>query len=105
MPVRVRIHSSLVSTIFSRSALVMTRGGRNPATPVIFAAMRCDMTLLAGNWRLKTILNAGFASIGHETRKGSLCDAARSAQGEQTEAFGHPPIALTGHGNLRLQVV
>ena len=27
MPVRVRIHSSLVSTIFSRSALVITFGG------------------------------------------------------------------------------
>src|ERR1700739_4962464 len=48
MPVRVRIASSLVSTIFSRSALVITLGGRNPATPVIFAAMRCDITPLAG---------------------------------------------------------
>src|ERR1700751_1761639 len=48
MPVRVRIHSSLVSTILSRSSLVITLGGRNPATPVIFAAMRCDITPLAG---------------------------------------------------------
>src|ERR1700739_4187352 len=48
MPVRVRIHSSLVSTIFSRSWLVITLGGRNPATPVIFAAMRCYITTLGG---------------------------------------------------------
>src|SRR6266436_2719030 len=47
MPVRVTIHSSLVSTIFSRSALVITLGGTYPATPVIFAARRWDMTLLA----------------------------------------------------------
>src|ERR1700726_700502 len=47
MPVRVRIHSSLVSTIFSRSALVITRGGTYPATPVIFAARRRDIVLLA----------------------------------------------------------
>ena len=30
MPVRVRIHSSLVSTIFSRSALVSLSGGSQP---------------------------------------------------------------------------
>ena len=42
----VRIHSSLVSTIFSRSALVRTFGGTYPAMPVIFAAMRWDMKLL-----------------------------------------------------------
>src|SRR2546430_3971329 len=47
MPVRARIHSSLVATIFSRSALVITLGGTQPATPVIFAARRWDMMLLA----------------------------------------------------------
>src|SRR5277367_961680 len=46
MPVRLRIHSSLVATTFSRSAFVSTFGGRKPATPVILAAMRWDMMLL-----------------------------------------------------------
>src|SRR5580700_11759842 len=46
MPVRVRIHSSFVSTLFSRSKLVTTRGGTYPATPVIFAAMRLPIQLL-----------------------------------------------------------
>src|SRR5262249_30572771 len=40
MPVRSRIHSSLVSTIFSRSRFESTRGGTQAATPVILAAMR-----------------------------------------------------------------
>src|SRR4029077_12400082 len=44
MPVRGRIHSSFVSTIFSMSRLVTTRGGTYPATPVIFAAMRLPIT-------------------------------------------------------------
>src|SRR5271169_4620185 len=46
MPTRSMIHSFVVSTIFSRSVLVSTRGGTYPATPVIFAAMRRDMMLL-----------------------------------------------------------
>ena len=37
MPVRVRIHSSLVSTIFSRSALLRTSGGSQPWTAVMAA--------------------------------------------------------------------
>ena len=37
MPVRVRIHSSLVSTIFSRSALVTTRSGSALPVPVMRA--------------------------------------------------------------------
>src|SRR5712692_9917504 len=57
MPVRVRIHSSLVSTIFSRSALVITFGGTYPATPVIFAAMRWDITLLANCFPKQKNLN------------------------------------------------
>src|SRR5260370_29658783 len=40
------IHSSLVATILSRSALVSPFGGTYPAMPVIFAAIRCDITLL-----------------------------------------------------------
>ena len=40
MPVRVRIHSSFVSSNFDKSSFVMTRGGTKPATPEIFAAMR-----------------------------------------------------------------
>jgi hypothetical protein len=32
-----------VSTSFSKSALVITRGGTYPLTPVIFAAMRLDI--------------------------------------------------------------
>ena len=39
MPVRVRIHSSEVSTIFSRSALVSLSSGKYPATHVIAAAI------------------------------------------------------------------
>src|ERR1700735_3579150 len=46
MPVRVRIHSSFVSTLFSRAKLVTTRGGTYPATPVIFAAMRLPIRVL-----------------------------------------------------------
>jgi hypothetical protein len=44
--VRVLIHSSFVSTIFSRSKFVTTRGGTYPATAVIFAAMRLPIHLL-----------------------------------------------------------
>src|SRR5437868_5152260 len=40
MPVRCRIHSLLVSTIFSRSAFVSTRGGTNVARPAIFTGRR-----------------------------------------------------------------
>src|ERR1700720_1629499 len=40
MPVRSLIHASSVSTSFSKSALVITRGGTYPLTPVIFAARR-----------------------------------------------------------------
>src|ERR1700722_5989179 len=43
MPVRSRIHASLVSTSFSNSALDITRGGTYPVTPVIFAAIRLDI--------------------------------------------------------------
>ena len=39
IPVRERIHSSLVSTIFSRSALVNTSSGKYPATAVMAARM------------------------------------------------------------------
>src|SRR5580704_3885951 len=46
MPTRSMIHWLVVSTIFSRSAFVKTRGGTYPATPVIFAATRRDMMLL-----------------------------------------------------------
>jgi len=35
MPVRLRIHSSVVSTIFSRSKLVITLSGRYEPVPVI----------------------------------------------------------------------
>src|SRR5215472_11592652 len=40
MPVRVRIHSSLVSTIFSKSAFVSTRGGTYVPRAVILARAR-----------------------------------------------------------------
>src|SRR6202167_28149 len=40
------MHSSFVSTFFSRSKLVTTRGGTYPATPVIFAAMRLPIQFL-----------------------------------------------------------
>ncbi len=39
MPVRVRIHSSVVSTIFSRSALVTTREGTWVPSAVIAARL------------------------------------------------------------------
>ena len=44
MPVRVRIHSSVVSTIFSRSKLVSLSSGKCPATQVIAAAMSEDVS-------------------------------------------------------------
>ena len=43
MPVRVRIHSSLVSTIFSRSKLVSLSSGTHPLTAVIAAVNVCIM--------------------------------------------------------------
>jgi hypothetical protein len=56
MPVRVRIHSSLVSTIFSKSALLITFGGTWPLTPVIFAAMQWDISLLGtATWDKKKL--------------------------------------------------
>src|SRR5260370_9274490 len=67
MPVRVRIHSSLVSTIFSKSALVITLGGTWPLTPVILAAMRWDISLLANFYG--------------KQRNWILCDSAGALQG------------------------
>ena len=52
MPVRVRIHSSVVSTTFSRSALVTTREGTWVPSAVIAARlwlMRLSSSRLPGN--------------------------------------------------------
>src|SRR5215469_2723970 len=46
MPTRSIIQSFVVSTIFSKSALLSTRGGTYPATPVIFALTQSAMILL-----------------------------------------------------------
>src|SRR5258707_10346270 len=81
MPVRVRIHSSLVSTIFSRSALVITLGGRKPATPVIFAAMRCDISPLAGfasGTKEKEVY--AMPRIGHKSCAQSACNKISEAK-------------------------
>src|SRR5712664_4376386 len=41
MPVRVKIHSSVVSTIFSRSALVSTRSGTYEPVPTMCTGLVC----------------------------------------------------------------
>src|SRR5216684_6146155 len=79
IPVRVRIHSSLVSTIFSKSALVITLGGTYPATPVIFAAIRWDIGLL------------GVLSMKRVSKNSMRCQA------EKVAAPQHSHFQLSGY--------
>src|SRR5271168_671091 len=72
IPVRVRIHSSLVSTSFSRSRFVITRGGAYPATPVIFAGILLPVPFPAPsprmcNWFPFQQESAFYATCSRET--------------------------------------
>src|SRR5438309_12084128 len=52
MPVRVKIHSSVVSTIFSRSAFVSTRSGTYEPVPTMCTDLVCRFDRGLRSWGL-----------------------------------------------------
>src|SRR5271170_1414287 len=93
MPVRVRIHSSFVSTSFSRSKLVTTRGGRYPATPVIFAAIRLpiQVSVVAG------IVSTRLYAIGRGGDKRKTAAGGGSVGGKQARGVKRTICPLPAH--------
>ena len=90
IPVRSIIHWSLVSTIFSRSAFVNSRGGTYVPTELIFARTRC----CGFNTRLKlftsTDTNSYNSHNNHPRQAQIFHDSVRATSLQSTHAARHP---------------